>query len=140
MQRKTTIEKLPCKLTEREQVLKSKALGAELEELERLEAEKADSARQYKELIDTKNKRVRELAQEVRDGAELRMVECYERPKYREGVIELVRSDTREVVSTRKMSDADRQTTLDEQYEEKKKRGRLLPPPRTNGIDGDFHV
>lgn len=124
--RTTKIEHLPCQMTGKEQLLKSAALAKAIGELSDLEAEKKEFADDWKDRKNKVDGAIKILAGEVRTGKEVRPIECFESPVYSDMMVELIRSDTGEIVSSRPMHPSERQLALDEQRETEKpqKRGK----------------
>lgn len=109
----TIVEPLPCALSAHEKMLKADKLVDVLREVGKLEDAKKDAAAGFKQKIDGKNVEARILAGEIRTGAEFRPVECVERPRYGDMMVDLVRLDTGAVVSSRAMHPSERQLALD---------------------------
>jgi hypothetical protein len=108
-----TIEMVPCKLSAEESHLKSKQLCQLAIDRAELEQEKKSAASAIKAAIDSKEEKINDLVKEVHSGEELRPVECYERPRYIDNMVDLIRTDTGAVVRTRAMHPTERQTALD---------------------------
>jgi hypothetical protein len=112
--RTTTIEQLACEMTPKERLLKSTELAKKIDEQVALEEEKKGFNEAWKGRKNTVDLAVRILASEVRTGKETRPVECFESPRYGEMMVDLIRSDTGEVVRARPMHPSERQLALDE--------------------------
>jgi hypothetical protein len=112
MAAKTVVQRLRCKLDARERLTKVDELTRLMGELDEAERAKAAATQRFGTLIKELKMRVTEVAFDVRDETEVRPVECVERGNFANLTVELVRTDTREVVSTRAMSDAERQGDL----------------------------
>lgn len=110
--RKST-ERLRCTLSRQEKSEKTDELVSQLDKLELLKVEKVESAKKFAEDIKTKERVVRDLAYDVKSGTELRPVECAEKPQYGKSMVELIRLDTGEVLSSRPMSAEERQGAFD---------------------------
>lgn len=104
---------LPCQLTEQERLLKSEELVKRLEEKDGLEDRKKSSADDFKSLITAKECEARRLRREVSTGIEHREVECQEVFRFARNLVETVRLDTGEVVSSRAMRPEERQAAMD---------------------------
>jgi hypothetical protein len=113
MQTPRTVEQLPCKLTGEELLLKSKQLAQLAKDRAALDDERKTAAARIKAAMDEKEAAMHALVDEVHSGEEQRPIECYERPRYPEGMVELVRSDSGAVVRSRPMHPSERQTALD---------------------------
>lgn len=116
----TRVEELPCKLDAQEKLLKSEQLAQKLGEIKQLEDDKKASAKRFGSEIEEKRGDASKLAQEIRTGSELRPIECTERARYADLMVDLIRLDTGEVVSSRPMHPQERQAALD--------LGDLAPP------------
>jgi hypothetical protein len=124
----TTVEKLPCKLNAQEKLLKGEQLAAKHGEIAQLEEAKKSAGSSFTSSIKQKKIECTQLAEEVRAGEELRPVECVERPRYQEMMVDLVRLDTGMVVSNRPMHPSERQAALELGDAPRSKATR--PPPR----------
>ena len=131
----TIVEELPCKLTASEKLLKSDQMAKAHKEIVKLEAEKKLSGQQLKSSIDARKGELALLAREIETGEELRPVECKERPRYQDLMVDTIRLDTGEVVSSRGMEPAERQKALD--YGDAP-RPRNSPPMPKRGQGGKF--
>lgn len=127
-----TVEQLPCKLSVEETLLKSRQLAQLSKDVSVLEeAKKAEQAR-FKTEIDDKESAISRLVQEVHSGEELRPVECYERPRYADMMVDIIRTDLATVVRSRPMHPTERQTALD--------MGDLPPDPQPRPRRSKRHV
>jgi hypothetical protein len=109
----TSVNDLPVRLTAAEKALKAEQLVADMHEIQDLEDQKKTATSEYSSKIKRKQEHARQLAYELKTGTELRPVECYERPVYGDMVVELIRVDTGEVVSTRGMHPSERQRAME---------------------------
>ncbi len=104
---------LPCVLSDAE----IQARGEELAEAElarqRLVAEKKAAAEAFKGPIAEQVDLISKLSKEISEEVEMRDVEVSHRPDFENGVVDVVRMDTGEVVESRAMTDEDRQITMD---------------------------
>lgn len=105
-------EHLPCALDSQELVLKSRALAQLLCDQENVELEKKEANASFKERLDAIDKQLSALALEVRSGREYREVQCLERADYAEGRVQIIRTDTAEVVRFRPLEPHERQQGL----------------------------
>lgn len=113
MNSETFIESLPCALTAQEKLLKTDQLVEVLAQVTELEEAKKEAASSIKEQIQKKERESHKLAHELRTGHELRPIECIERPRYADLMVDKVRVDTGAVVSSRAMHPSEQQTTFD---------------------------
>jgi ERCC4-type nuclease len=105
-------EYLRCDLTEDEVTSKSGELALLHGEAERMQAEFDDLKKVRSARIKTVVTRQAVLAKQVREKAEYRNVEVEDTPNFTEKVMETVRSDTGEIVRTRKLSEEELQRPL----------------------------
>lgn len=106
------VEKLGCELTREEQLQKGTEMALLLQRLEETESEAKSVADGYKRDIKKLERTIGDRAEEVRTGIEHRLVECTERGRFREGLVDVIRTDTGEVVRTRPMTEAEKQQPL----------------------------
>lgn len=108
----TFFENLPCHLSEEEKHERGREAAAkqiELYEFKRLEKERAKLAKQKREELE---KDIARLSQARHHGMEDQEVECYEQPNTTTYRIETIRTDTGEVVTSRKMDPMERQMAM----------------------------
>jgi len=109
---KSEILKLPVKLTREEVAERAKELAATIEEHDRIDAAKKASASEAKVELDQANARIRELSRAVKSGEEFQDVECRWEPDPVRLVMNLLRCDTGERVTSRSMTNEERQGEL----------------------------
>lgn len=105
-------ERLPCQLDAQEVLLKSKSLAQLLCDKSNVEIEKKDANADFKRRLDVIETRVCELGLEIRTGREYRDVPCIERADYADNRVEIIRTDTGEVVRMRALEVHERQESL----------------------------
>lgn len=105
-------QKLPCALSVDERASKSDELAREIRRRTELEMQKATETRRLGDLIKRAAQRILDLGEEVRTGVEVRDVPVTH--EKRAGRLEVVRTDTGEVVSTRPLTAEERQMSLGE--------------------------
>lgn len=110
---KRFVEQLPCRLRESEKLLKSEELAEQLRQREIVEAEKKEANDAFKARLSEADRQVQRLAHEIRTGEEYRAVQCTEIGRWSENVVDIVRSDTGEVVRSRPMAAGERQALLE---------------------------
>lgn len=120
---------LPVKLTQNELVARGRALTERLAALDEKRAEAADSAKRFKDQITVIDDHCRTLRRTIESESEDRDVECEERIDRVRRIATVVRLDTGEVVSERKLELDDVQAGLFAEdsvvaFEGKKARGR----------------
>lgn len=104
------MRELPCKLTD-EQLLEVAINKAEAEAaLEELESDFKDVKEEWSVRIAQSEKRIAEMGAELRTKEQKRVIKCYER--FVAGTIEVVRSDTKEVVERRAANLSEAQRAL----------------------------
>jgi hypothetical protein len=103
---------LKCPLTDEERRAKGDEIARTLEAYDLLEDTSKEDSRAAKDELKDLRKHSQKLARQIREGAELRNVECYERPDYAGNVVHLLRTDTGEVVEERPMRMDERQGVL----------------------------
>jgi hypothetical protein len=112
MQNETFIRKLYCPLTADEKMLRGGELASTMEERERVEEEFSEVKETFKGRLKGIDNKVLELKQIVLEGRERRDVECYTHPDFENDRVEVVRTDSHEVVETRRMTAEERQQFL----------------------------
>lgn len=122
----TKIENLPCKMTPQERALKSEQMAAKLDELNGIEAKKSAVTKQLGEDMKRVKAQLDSVGVEVRTGLEYRPIECTENPRYADGMVDLIRCDTGDVVRTRAMHPSERQEALDLREKEIKQAERTI--------------
>lgn len=104
---------LPVTLEDETLLTRSKELGLQIAQIESTKADhKEQKAEMGRELREEETELAR-LARIVREGKEPRQVVCQERADYRAGQVYVVRTDTGELVRTRRMTGDERQLGLD---------------------------
>jgi hypothetical protein len=106
---KQEIRPLEVKLTREEVEQRAKELARTIKEHDRVDEERKAAAASAKVKIDELNAQVRKLGRAVELGTEFQDVACEWFADQRRMVMNLVRLDTHEVVSTRSMTSEERQ-------------------------------
>jgi hypothetical protein len=109
---KKTKEHLKCVLTEQEFKQYSSTLARTYSEIQELEEARKSVASDFKGKIDGSTAEATRLARIIQNGYEFRYVECDVVYMLITKTVGIVRNDTGEVVSTRPMTDEERQTVL----------------------------
>lgn len=109
MKSEPIFQSLPCVLTSTEKALKADELAREVDRHAELEREKKSAAEGYAKDLKESDRKIAQLAEEVRTGVAQRPVECTERRVFGANLVELVRADTGEVVGSRAMTAQERQ-------------------------------
>lgn len=106
------VEKLPCDLTRDEKLKKAEEMAEQLKARAELELTAKASADEFKQKLKQLDRTIGDRAEEVRTGLEYRQVECTERGRYRDNIVDVIRIDTGEVVRSRPMTVNERQDSL----------------------------
>lgn len=113
MQNGPIFQRLPCALSEAEKALRADELAREVDRHGNIELAKRAAAKLYAKDLEECDRRIGELAEQVRTGVEQRDVECQEVVRFARNLVETVRVDTGEVVSARAMRPEERQEAID---------------------------
>lgn len=112
--RNSFTEALPVKLTESEILQKSAVLSDMLQQKATKELEKKIHAAAAKVEIDNLGREIAEVSGHIRTRSEPRPVDCFERLRTDENIVDIIRSDTFETVRSRPLTDSERQLVLKE--------------------------
>lgn len=104
---------LVVKYTQKEMVEKSQLLAKKYTELHEIETEKKNIVAEYNEKIKGRVKELEGIVQVVKDGGEVKPVECDMNIDFDKNTVKVIRLDTQAVVSEEKLSSKDRQLELD---------------------------
>ena len=110
--RGTETRTLPCVLTDDELLARGDALARQHAAIKDEEAAQAGEKKRMKEALDELTGEQARLARIVRDKAEPRDVECRIVHDYATQAVQVVRTDTGEVIESRAMTDRERQIGL----------------------------
>lgn len=113
------MKSLKCKLTTDEKALISQRVVELVSKKEEVERQKAAASSRFGGQLKDIWSEIAELSQRHREGFEYREVECYIEFSWTDGVAKVIRSDTYEMVSSRTISDDERQIHIDEIEQEK---------------------
>lgn len=108
------VENLPVRLTKREMLSKNADLITALDKSKTLKAEKKEAAATFREQEKEIEKEIDQLAECLKSGKERRPVECFQRTRIDERMIDTVRCDTGDIVRSRPMTIDERQLALKE--------------------------
>lgn len=103
---------LTVSLTKDEIADRAKRMSHKLAERDIKEQVIREDAKRQKTVLKDMETEVRRLSNSVRDGAELRTVQCERRCNYSTGRVQDVRLDTGEILSERDMTEDERQKDL----------------------------
>lgn len=109
---KTFTRTLPVRLTERELLDRGESLALERFARNHCDAQRKAAAAGFKEQLEVFEAEIDRLAGIVREKAEPRPVACRNVRDMNRGVIEVVRTDTGEIVESRVMTEMERQTRM----------------------------
>lgn len=110
----TFIEYLPCRLSDAEVLQKSAQLTQKMAEHDLFEMQMKEQAAENKKKLVGMRTEFTALGREVRYREESRPVECSERKRFGDLMVDVVRLDTGEVIRSRPMEQHERQATLDD--------------------------
>lgn len=99
---------LPVTLTPDDVRERGELLARELETLTNMETQQTAEKKEMKDDLDTQYGQVNQLARVVRDRLEQRPVECECRLNMALGLVEEVRTDTGEIITTRNFRESDK--------------------------------
>jgi len=105
---------LPCALTDADRVRLGSELAEALGREAALESDLAAFKASHKAKVLPVQERIRQISSDLRDGHELRAVECRIVRDIKAGSVKFVRLDTEETVDERGMTDAERQLDLED--------------------------
>lgn len=112
-ERRQEFRELPCKLNDAERVELVNQLSEHYESLAEVEIEMKIASNDFKSKLKGLESEIREKSRLVRTGIEYRKVGCDVVLDYEMGSVNVVRSDTDEVVESKAMTDEQRQQRLD---------------------------
>lgn len=115
---KKTVHSLPCKLTHEEQRIKGLELAEQDHTLFLKQEERKKVVDGFKTEIEIIESNMTAMARVLRQGFEMRPIECREIYDYNVGIVQMVRLDTGEVVWDRQMNDDERQMTFTSEEDE----------------------
>lgn len=105
--------KLPFQLGVEEKAEAAEQLATTLQAAESLELERKSVLGEFKSRLNALEERIHKLTLNVKDGVEMRSVECELHLNYTTLTATLIRSDTKDVVEERPMTDEEKQMNLD---------------------------
>lgn len=113
MRKKISKEYLKCVLTADEFKSMSSDLAQQTVEIQELEDQKKAASSDFKSRIDAATAHTSRIARILRDGYEMKDVECETTFDLESGMVVTVRKDTGEIYKTRPMSQDERQQEFD---------------------------
>jgi hypothetical protein len=105
-------DKLPCTISTEDLPARSSELAKVIHARDHLLEQKRETNANFRSRVKFYDERLKELADAVEGGTELRNVDCVERFNSRTNTVELVRLDTGEVYDSRAATAEDRQEDL----------------------------
>lgn len=112
MQAEVFTESLQCLLSLDEKLVRGEELAQLLLTTHKLELEKKTFNDDIKKQLGDAEERSQDIGRQLREGKEWRDIECKEVPDYEAGEILTVRSDTNDVIRSRRMRPEERQQTM----------------------------
>lgn len=113
VQMQRELRRLRAKLTPDERLAKSEDMAKKLQQYDDLVGNHKAQKSAMRELEKAREVEIREIAKDVRLGSEVRDVGCRWVADFARKRVELVRLDTMETISSRSMTDADRQLAIE---------------------------
>ena len=117
MEEKKFQRSVPVKLTQEEFVEKGKAMSREQNEMTSLTARLKEVSTDFKAKIAQKEATINSLSITISNGYEYRETDCIYFYRVKEGMKDVIRTDTGEVIATERMMAQDHQEQLDLQAE-----------------------
>ena len=125
------VKELRCALTDEELLARGQALARALEQMQKREADGKAFAANVKSDIEQYKKEGLRLTSHIAEKSEWRPVECNEIHDFAEGTVTMVRLDTGELISERRMWDEERQDELHLDEDDS------ADPPADDALSGD---
>jgi uncharacterized FlaG/YvyC family protein len=110
---KTCVRQLPCNLTEDEVRLRGIDLAHANTQYADTKDEAKSKAKAYKDRLEKIYETIHDLKDAVRNGVEVRPVECDVLLDHYAGMVTITRRDTGDIVESRRMTPAESQGRLD---------------------------
>lgn len=110
---KTVLVSLQCKNLPEDERKKGVGLASVADAIDALEIVKAEYIDEYKEQKNELLMKAKLLRDEIRQGFDLRMIECTKTYNWNDGTVTVVRMDSELVHSKRGMTDEERQMKMD---------------------------
>lgn len=107
--RTTEPHRLPCKLSDRDKTLRANLLADAVRTLESLELEKKAVVGDFKSRMDAQKELIHKFSAQIKDGVEIRSVDCTLDLNLSKLTATLTRSDTNKVVDVRPMTEEEKQ-------------------------------
>lgn len=104
--------KLPCVLTEQELAIKRDEIARKVHEYKLAEAEKRAVTATLASRVKALRADIERLGEEISERTEERLVPCQEESVYEASRVDLIRTDTGEVVGSRPMTGEERQESI----------------------------
>lgn len=130
------VEKLKCLLTREEREEYSQTMAQSIEDMGRVELEKKQTVKAYDSDIAAIDRKIHDLAQKVKDGYEMRDVNCEIRYDYENKIKIYIRIDTGDEYRRAVMSLYEHQMPLlKEEPPIEEFAGEKLPPAEVSGVE-----
>lgn len=112
MSEKRVTKEIAVQLTEVERRKAGEEIASLVLLSQQIDDERRAAAKASGEKLKEISTRIRKRARAIRDGSELRMVDCIEREVFETNTVDTIRVDTGETVESRAMSTEERQESL----------------------------
>lgn len=110
--KQTFVEHIPVVLTPEEIMFKGRELARLGTQVVAKKAAQKSAVAAYKAEIEELEEEQGSLIRQLNTGTEERPIECFERPRYQDLIVEIVRADTGEVWTRRPMHPSERQLAI----------------------------
>ena len=104
---------LPCPLSEKEKAEAADQLATAIQSAESLELERKAAMGDFRSRLEALKERIHNLTRQVKEGVESRSVKCELRLNYTKLTAILIRTDTKETVEERPLTDEEKQMKFD---------------------------
>lgn len=106
--------KLPCNLGAKEKAEAAEALAITIQATESLELERKSVLGDFKSRMDGLKESIHNLSLSIKNSVQMRSIECELHLNYTTLTATLIRTDTKEVVEERPMTEEEKQMTFDD--------------------------
>jgi hypothetical protein len=107
---------LPCPLGPKERAEAAQELANAISEGESLELEKKSVTASFKSRLDSVKERIHNLSRKVKDGVEMKSVDCELQLNHTKLTATLVRLDTKEFIEERPLTQEEKQMNLEDDF------------------------
>jgi hypothetical protein len=106
------VKSLPCKLTAEELRIKGETLGRIVKTIEIVEDEKKQANSEFGDRLKELRQKLEQTSNDVVNATESREIMCTEQPDHENRMVDIIRTDTKEVVERRPMTEDEMQGNL----------------------------